>query len=407
MNVYQFALQQLTKAAGVADVSPRLIERLRQPQRVIEINFPVLMDSGEEKIFTSYRVQYNNARGPYKGGIRFHPQVDLNEVKALAFWMTIKCAVADIPLGGGKGGVIVDPKKLSATELERLSRAWARAFKDFVGPDIDVPAPDVYTTPQIMSWMGEELVAAHNGDETYKATFTGKPLDDGGSEGRTEATGLGGFYVFEALAKQIKLAPGSTVAVQGFGNVGLYFARFAASAGYKVVAVSDSSGGVYNPIGLDIDKAESHKTKTGKLIGLPGSQSITNEELLLLPVDVLVPSALENQITADNADQIKAKIVVEMANGPTTPEADTILWDKKIILLPDVLANSGGVTVSYFEWLQNRKGEHWPKDRVLTELKQHIVLAFEEIYKLGQEKNIDLRTAAFVVALKRIEKATK
>lgn len=407
MNPFATALEQLEQSAPLSGISPRTLARLRQPQRIIEVNLPIMMDSGEENIFTAYRVQYNNARGPYKGGIRFHPQVDLNEVKALAFWMTIKCAVANIPLGGGKGGVIVDSKKLSTRELERLSRAFARGFKDFIGPETDVPAPDVYTTPQIMTWMADELVAAHGGDKKYQATFTGKPIEAGGSQGRTEATGLGGFYVFEALAEKIKVAKGSSIAIQGFGNVGLYFARFAAAAGYKIVAVSDSSGGIYDSAGLDLTAVEAHKNKTGKLVGLPGADSITNEELLVLPVDVLVPAALENQITADNADAIKAKVIVEMANGPTTMEADRILWQKKTVVVPDVLANAGGVTVSYFEWLQNTAGKSWSQEKVFADLKSTLVPAFEEIYALGKEKNIDLRTAAYVVALRRIEQAMK
>ncbi len=406
MNPFQSALQQLDRAARVAAVPSFVVERLRHPERIIEVSLPVLMDTREEKIFTAYRVQYNSARGPYKGGIRFHPNVDKDEVQALGLWMAVKCAVANIPFGGAKGGVMVDPKKLSATELERLSRAFVRSLKDFIGPQVDVPAPDVYTTPQIMQWMAEEYVQL-TGDDRNKATFTGKPLAYGGSMGRETATGLGGLYVLESLAPKIKIPSNATIAVQGFGNVGRVFAEKAAASGFRVVAVSDSSGGIYQPSGLAIDAVGTQKDATRSLAGFRDAQTVTNEALLELPVDILVPAALEGQITEKNAGRIRAKIILELANGPTDAHADPLLFDRGITVIPDVLTNAGGVIVSYFEWLQNLKSEQWSEERVFGELKRLLLQATEEIYQRAKSKNIDVRTAAYVVALERIAEATK
>lgn len=396
------------------------VEILRQPQRILNVSIPVRMDNGKLKIFQGYRVQFNNARGPYKGGIRFHPQVSIDEVKALGFWMAMKCAVADLPLGGSKGGIIVNPKELSQGELERLSRGYARAIADCIGPDRDVPAPDVNTTGQIMGWMVDELITVRKakGKEAKKlrSTFTGKLITDGGSEGREEATGLGGLFVLQTVLSKLGLKGKLTAAVQGFGNVGYNVAKFLDEAGITIVAVSDSKGGVYVPDGLSPEATLACKQKTGKLAGcyckgsvcdVKAGRQITNAELLTLPVDILVPSALESVLTRENASHVKAKVVLEMANGPTTPEADTILYKKGIVVVPDILANSGGVTVSCFEWQQNLKGAHWSKKAVNAKLKKKMGVAAGDVWDAGRKHKTDLRTAAFVVALDRIMKAMK
>ncbi len=406
MNAFESAMQQLSRAAKIAKVDEKVITRLQQPERHIEAAIPVTLDSGEEKIFTGFRVQYNSARGPYKGGIRFHPNVDLNEVKALGFWMSIKCAVADIPLGGGKGGVIVDPKKLSEGEIERLARAFVKAFHHVLGPQIDVPAPDVYTTPQIMAWMADEYVRL-TGDPKGIATFTGKPIDTGGSLGRGNSTAQGGYYVLEAFAQKQHVPQGAMIAIQGFGNAGKHMAALASEAGYKVVAVSDSSGGIYDPKGLDIPKLAGHKDATGSVQDFNDLKHISQEDLLKLEVDILIPAALEDQITAENADHIRARYILELANGPIASEADQILFKKGIVVIPDVLANSGGVIVSCFEWQQNLAGEKWTEEKVQEELRKHIVPAFEAIYERAQVEKVDLRTAAFAIAIERIAHAMR
>ncbi len=377
-NPFENALSQL-KRVGQFGVSVDTVARMSAPEREIRVSIPLTMDDGSEKLFEGYRVQHSGVRGPYKGGIRFHPQADINEVKALALWMTLKTAVANIPMGGGKGGVTVDPKALSKGELERLSRGWVRALWRNIGPHVDVPAPDVNTTPEIMGWMADEYTKL-SGD-TSNAAFTGKPLEKGGSLGRDKATGLGGFYVFEALREQLGIKPGATVAIQGRGNVGGHAAEIFAAHGYKVVATSNSKGGEYE------------------------GRGITNEELLELPVDVLVPAALENQITKENASKIKAKVVLELANGPTTPEADDILFEKKIFVIPDILANSGGVIVSTFEWEQNLKGETWSEEEVNRKLKEILDREAKEVVARASELKTDLRRGAFVIALERIETA--
>jgi glutamate dehydrogenase/leucine dehydrogenase len=427
-NPFDNALAQLDTALKYLNIDQSQIDRLRNPEKIISVNFPVKMDNGETQIFHGFRVQFNSARGPYKGGIRFHPQVDMNEVKALAFWMAIKCAVVDIPMGGGKGGVEVDPKKLSEKELERLSRAYVRAIVADIGPDVDVPAPDVNTTPQIMEWMVEEYIGIKNQESRIKnkkeksklmGTFTGKPVDFGGSLGRTEATGRGGSFALFSLLEKLKLkgryGKELTVAVQGFGNVGYFIAKFLYEAGMRVVALSDSKGAIvvndiakesFNPeLVLKCKKEKGTLSScycVGSVCDIKKGTSLTNEELLELPVDILIPSALENQIIGKNASRIKAKVVLEMANGPTSNEADKILYKKGIAVIPDVFANSGGVTVSCFEWEQNLKNEKWSETEVNEKLKKKITAAFETIWLESKKKKISLRTAAFIVAIKRI-----
>lgn len=441
VNPFEQAMKQLDAAASKlriknSEVKIKL-ERLRQPEKIIQLHFPVRMDDGSTKMFEGFRVQYNSALGPYKGGIRFHPAVSLDEVKALAFWMTVKCALAGLPLGGGKGGVIVSPKELSFKELERLSRAYARGIGRDIGPDIDIPAPDVNTTPQIMAWMVDEfmknqklksksqkyksklkgLMVSYRGHELL-ATFTGKPLNKGGSKGRVEATGRGGLYVLQALRPKLKTqklkfkstsqnSKLSTIAVQGMGNVGSIFARLAEEAGFKIVALSDSQGAIYNPSGLEVRAVEAWKKSTGSVKDYPNSQNLTNEQLLELPVEILVPAALEEVITEKNAEKIQAKIILELANGPVTAAADEILRRRRVTVVPDFLANSGGVIVSYFEYLQNLRGEHWLEKRVNQELKEKIEKAFAEVWREGQKEKVTLRQAAYLVSLTRILKAIK
>lgn len=397
MSAFENAMKQLDEAAAVAGVSAETVALLRKPARTITVAVPVIMDDGSLKIFDGYRVQYSNARGPFKGGIRFHPQVDLDEVKALAFWMTIKTAVAGVPFGGGKGGVAVDPKKISHREKERLTRAFVRAIADVIGPDKDVPAPDVGTDGETMSWFADEYARVVGNAEP--AVVTGKPIDRGGSEGREAATGLGGFFVLQELA-----SAANTIIVQGFGNVGQGLARAAATNGMSVVGISDSRGGIIAERALDIDAVIKHKAATGSVQNFSGTRNVTNAELLEAPCQTLVPSALENQITKENADRINTKIILELANGPVTPEADEILARRGITIIPDVLANSGGVAVSYFEWLQNKKGERWSEADVNARLKKLMAQAFQAVREVSSSKKVPLRTAAFILALQRIEK---
>ncbi|MBI2627421.1 Glu/Leu/Phe/Val dehydrogenase [Candidatus Nomurabacteria bacterium] len=400
-NPFQNAMAQLDKVAKIKNFNDSFIARLRQPDRDIRISIPVQMDDGSMKIFKGYRVEYNNALGPYKGGIRYHPLTEINEVKALAFWMTLKCAVAGIPMGGGKGGITVDPKKLSKGELERLSRGWVRGLSDVLGPRKDVPAPDVNTTPEIMAWMADEFEKL-SGDKS-RATFTGKPIEKGGSEGRGPATGLGGFYVFNSLRAQIGLPEKCQVVIQGFGNVGGNAAHIFSENGHTVIAVSDSKSAILKKDGLDLKKVEVYKKNTGSLKNFPGAKNITNAELLELPCDLLIPAAFENVITDANADKIKAKAILELANGPITPEADEILFKKGIAVIPDILANSGGVTVSYFEWAQNLKKEHWTEKKVFEKLKIMLEDASKKILKKSRESKTSLRMGAFILALERIQ----
>ena len=402
-NPFENALHQLSRAMALASFSENITVRLQAPERELMVAIPVKMDDGSLKIFEGYRVQYSSARGPYKGGIRFHPDTDINEVRALAFWMALKCAVIGIPMGGGKGGVTVDPKKLSKGELERLSRGWVRMLYPVLGPQRDIPAPDVNTTPEIMAWMTDEYQKL-TGDTTG-ATFTGKPIEKGGSEGRGPATSVGGYYAFEVAREHLSLPTAARIAIQGMGNVGGNAARVFHEHGNVIIAMSDSKSAIVKEDGLDPNEVEAYKAAHGSLVDFPGAQAISNAELLLLECDVLIPAALENQITADNAANIKAKLVLELANGPTTPEADDILFARGIPVVPDILANSGGVAVSAFEWEQNLKGEHWTEAAVFEKLKKMLDTEARNVWARAAALKTDLRRAAFVVALERIEKA--
>jgi len=402
-NPFENALEQLERVTKVASFDKTFLELMKVPEREIRVSIPVTMDSGETKIFEGYRVQYSNARGPYKGGIRYHEATDINEVKALAFWMALKGAVIGIPMGGGKGGITVNPKALSKGELERLSRGWVKKLYPVIGPHMDVPAPDVNTTPEIMAWMSDEY-AKLTGDKT-NATFTGKPVDKGGSEGRGLATGMGGFYVFDAIREHAGLPEKVKVAIQGMGNVGGNAANIFKEHGHTIIAMSDSKGGIFNEDGLDPDAVEAYKKEHGSLKGYPGVKEISNAELLALACDVLIPAALENQITKDNAKDIKAKFILELANGPTTTEADDILFERGIPIVPDILANSGGVTVSTFEWEQNLKGEHWKEKEVFKKLKAMLDKETKGVWEESKKLKTDLRRAAFAVALGRIQGA--
>lgn len=400
-NPFENAMAQLDKVAKIKNFGDEFIARLRQPNRDIRISIPVKMDDGSMKIFEGYRVEYNNARGPYKGGIRYHPETEINEVKALAFWMTLKCAVAGIPMGGGKGGITVDPHKLSKNELEKLSRGWARALVDVLGPHKDVPAPDVNTTPEIMDWIADEY-AKITGDKTG-AVITGKSIGKGGSEGRNTSTAQGAFYVFEYFRKELNLPEKCRIAIQGFGNAGSFAGLVFSRAGHMITAISDSKGGIHNPKGLNIEKLLEYKKNTGSLSGFPGSKDITNAELLEMECDLLIPAAFEDQINETNAQKIKAIAILELANGPTTPEADEILFKKGIPVVPDILVNSGGVTVSYFEWEQNLKNEHWTEKEVFEKLKPMLEDASQKMLEKSREFKTSLRMGAFVLALERIQ----
>jgi len=414
------AMAQLDKAAKIIDLDANIHKILQQPERVLTMSIPVKMDDGSTKVFTGYRSQFNDSLGPYKGGIRYHPDVSLDEVKALSFWMMVKCATVNIPMGGGKGGVIVNPKELSEGELERLSRGYIQKVWRNIGSDKDVPAPDVYTTPQIMAWMRDEYEKLVGHEDP--GVITGKPLDQGGSEARGYSTAQGGVYMARELAKKMNWEPKqTTVAIQGFGNAGFHMARILTDLGFKVVAVSDSKGGVYNKEGIEPAKAQEIKQNGGQLgcycsgsvcniDKVPtegGCHKMTNAELLELDVDILIPAALENQITIDNVDNIKAKAIVELANGPTTPEADEVLQKRNVVVVPDVLANAGGVTVSYFEWDQNVKGEHWSEEEVLEKLEKIMMTAFNEVWETKEKYGIGMRTAAFVKAIERVAEKMK
>lgn len=406
-NPFDNAITELEIAAKILQISNDVLAVLKSPQSVVLVSIPVTMDDGHVEVFQGYRVQHNNARGPYKGGIRFHPEVDLDEVKALAFWMSMKTAVLDLPYGGAKGGITVNPKKLSESELEKLSRGYIREIFRVIGPDIDIPAPDVNTNPKIMAWMMDEysrLAGKHTPD-----SFTGKPVGVGGSVDRDTATSQGGIYVLEEVIKAVfpKRKEPLTVAVQGFGNVGAGAAEllFYNDDKYKVVALSDSRGGIQNLDGLDVPQVAAHKKKTGSVRGFKKTKSLSNKELLCSEVDILIPSALENAITKEIAPKIKAKLILELANGPITPEAEEVINKKGVVIIPDILANAGGVTVSYFEWTQNKSGYHWGSEEVQEKLSQRIKKSYNEVNELAENYKTDLRTAAYLLAVSRIAEA--
>jgi glutamate dehydrogenase (NAD(P)+) len=409
LNPFRIAQEQFDAAADLMQLDSAARAMMREPMRVLEVQIPVKADDGTVTVFKGFRVQHNDARGPTKGGIRFHPKETLDTVKALAMWMTWKTSVADIPFGGAKGGVICDPKGMSKRQLELLSREYVRAIGRFIGPQKDIPAPDVYTDPQIMAWMMDEYskLVGYNSP----GVITGKPVEVGGSLGRGDATAVGGMYNIREAAKFLKIdLKKSKVAVQGFGNAGHYAASLLSSMfGSKVVAVSDSKSGVYNESGLNISDVYRYKEKTGQLEGYEKAEAITNEKLLELDVDVLVPAAIENQIRRDNADRIRAKLVAELANGPTTPDADKILKEKGIFVIPDFLCNSGGVTVSYFEWVQNTYSFYWSADEVYRRLDEKMTKAFQDVLKTYKEfgGKVDMRQAANVVSIKRVEVAMR
>ena len=411
-NPFENAMKQFDKAAKILKLTESQIAMIKEPRRVIEVNLPVRMDDGSIRIFKGFRVQHSIARGPAKGGIRFHPEVTVDEVKALAFWMTYKCAVVNIPFGGGKGGVVVDPSTLSTNELENLSRRYIAEMAEVFGPNKDVPAPDINTGPQIMGWMFDTF-SMHK-KEYLPAVITGKPLDIGGSEGRVEATALGMVYCVREAARHLKMPiKGARVAIQGFGNAGSNAAKFLYQDGAKIVAISDVSGAYYNPDGIDIPKALETCAQNPQWV-LTGLEKHTRVEkmddpmkLLELDVDILIPAALENQITEENAPNVKARMIAECANGPVTVEADEILDKKGVFIIPDILCNAGGVTVSYLEWVQNRMGYYWSKERVNEDLQRIMTRAFHEVLETSQKYNVSMRIGAFILAIQRVIRASE
>jgi glutamate dehydrogenase (NAD(P)+) len=407
LNPFEIAQRQLDEAAALLKLDPAVHELLRWPIRELHVTLPVKMDDGSTKIFHGFRVQYNDARGPTKGGIRYHPQETIDTVRALAAWMTWKCAVVDIPLGGGKGGIICNPKEMSPGELERLSRAYIRQIGRIIGLEKDVPAPDVYTTPQIMAWMMDEFSFLRGYNEF--GVITGKPLALGGSAGRGDATARGGIYCLREAGKALGInLKNATTAIQGYGNAGSFAHKLGVELlGLNVVAVSDSKGGIHNPAGLDYEQVMKHKDKTGSVVGFPGAKAISNEELLELDVAVLVPSALESVITEANAGRIKARFSVELANGPTTPEADAILHKNGVYVIPDFLCNAGGVTVSYFEMVQNAYDYYWEESMVHERLDKKMTAAFHAVHKTAQEHKVHNRLAAYLVAVSRVAEAVR
>ncbi len=409
LDPFEMAIEQLERAAQYIDISEEALEFLKKPMRILEVSIPVEMDDGSVKVFTGFRVQHNWALGPTKGGIRWHPEETISTVKALATWMTWKSATLGLPYGGGKGGIIVDPKKLSDREKERLARSYIRAIYDVISPYTDVPAPDVYTNPQIMAWMMDEYETLSRRKVPSFGVITGKPVIVGGSLGRRTATAQGAVFAVREAAKALGVdLKGKTIAVQGCGNVGSYMAKLSKDQlGMKVVAISDSRGGIYNPDGLEVDEVLKWKKEHRAVKDFPGATNITNEELLELEVDVLAPAAIEGVIHKDNADKVKAKILAEVANGPVTPEADDILHEKGILQIPDFLCNAGGVTVSYFEWVQNLMGYYWTEEEVREKLDKKMTEAFWGVYNVHKEKNIHMRDAAYVRAVSRVYEAMK
>jgi glutamate dehydrogenase (NADP+) len=414
-NVFEDAVRRVERIGEQAGVRAEVIDALRFPRECLMATLAVRMDDGSTAHFPAYRCRYNDVLGPTKGGIRFHPNVTMEEVQALALWMTIKCAAVGLPYGGGKGGVVVDPKRLSHLELERLSRAYVRAMAGLIGPDSDIPAPDVYTNARIMGWMVDEYQAIRG--VRAPAAITGKPISLGGSLGRDEATGRGAFIVIQELARRKSLDPRSTrVALQGFGNAGYHVARLLEREGYKIVAVSDSKGGIYSEAGFDIESLQQYKQDTRQLRGvycvgsiceLVDHDTITNEELLELDVDLLIPAALEGVISETNVERVKAPVIVEVANGPIVGDVDQILEERGALVVPDVLANAGGVIVSYFEWVQNRQGYGWRLEEVRTRLEEMLRAAFDEIWQVCEREERSMRAATYAVAMRRLEEAVE
>jgi glutamate dehydrogenase (NAD(P)+) len=405
LNPFRIAQIQFDMAAEYLKLDPGLRQILRTPKRVMEVSVPVKMDNGQTKVFTGFRVQHNVSRGPAKGGLRYHPNVTLDEVKALAAWMTWKTATVNLPYGGAKGGIVCDPKRMSKGELERMTRRYAAEIQPIIGPEVDIPAPDVYTDSQTMAWIMDTYAMTVGHAEP--GVVTGKPVSIGGSEGRTDATGRGVLYVVEEACKVKKInLRGASVAIQGFGNVGSAVARLFAERKAKIVAISDSRGGVHNPRGIDPLRALRYKERSGTVVGMPGASRISNNELLALKCDILVPAALENAITLHNADQIKAKIVAEAGNGPTTPHADEILSRKGIFVIPDILANAGGVTVSYFEWAQDLQGFFWQVAEVNSKLEFVMRRAFNDVHETMRKFHVYPRAAAYILAVGRVADAT-
>ena len=404
-NPYEIAQRQFDNAAKYLDLKAGIKAKLRLPKRELSVHFPVKMDDGSIQMFTGHRVQHSLARGPAKGGIRYHPDVTLDEVRALAMWMTWKCAVVGIPYGGAKGGVVCNPKVMSERELERLTRRYTSEIVVFIGPESDIPAPDVNTDAQTMAWIMDTYSMTKG--YSVPAVVTGKPVEIGGSLGRREATGRGVMFTTRDALKHLGMPiEGARVAVQGFGNVGGIGAQLLQELGCTIIAVSDSRGGIYNPKGLDIGDVIRHKAETGIVAGYPGTDRITNKELLGLDCEVLVPAALENEITEENADRIKARVISEGANGPTTPEADAILLDKGVFVVPDILANAGGVTVSYFEWVQGLQSFFWSEDEVNANLEKIMARAFDDVLAISQSRKVDMRIAAYILAIDRVSTAT-
>ncbi len=406
-NPYEDAKEMIEKAADKIGLEKWITEALLTTHRELKVSFPIEMDDGTIRNFTGFRIQHNHMRGPFKGGIRYHWNVNLDEVRALATWMTIKCAVVDIPFGGAKGGVICNPKDMSKKEIEEMTKGFVRRIAPLLGPNFDIPAPDVYTNAEIMGWIRDEFEKCS--EKKSLAVVTGKPLDKGGSEGREEATARGGFYVLGQVMKEkgLRGLKGRTIAVQGFGNAGSIFARIAHENGAKIIAVSDSKGGIVNKDGLDIPELIRHKQKKGCVAGCSDSVNSTNEDILETEADILVPAALEDVITMENADRIKAKIILELANGPVSSGADNILNKKGIIVIPDVLANAGGVTVSYYEWRQNIDKEKWSKAAVNNKLRDKITENASLVVRRSKELGVDLRFGAYIVALERIAKVAR
>ena len=404
IDPWQNALKQLASAAKILKLDPGVHEMLATPKKILTVSLPVKMDNGKIKVFTGFRSQHNDFRGPFKGGIRYHPDVTIEEVKALSMWMTWKCAIVDVPFGGGKGGIICDPKRLSADEKERLTRRYAYAISEIIGPGKDIPAPDVYTTGKEMAQIMDVYSIMHG--QAEPAVITGKPIPVGGSQARNVATGLGVAYCVREAAKKIGLRlKGARVVIQGFGNAGTFSAEYLEKMGTKVIAVSDSKGSIINTKGLDSKKVLDYKNKHGSVVGYPGSKKISTEQLLTTSCDVLVPAALENQITPQIARNVDCKIIAEAANGPTTPEADEILHKDKIMVIPDILANSGGVCISYLEWVQNLQRYYWTFDEVAGKMEKHIVRGFNDTYALSKKHNVDMRKASMVLAVGRVLEA--